>query len=586
MPKHPPPVKRGIAGAALQNACPIRRKLSLLAGFFVFPCAFYLACFFILTFPLVTTFSTHYFFNLYDDGPQNAWNIWWLNKAITELHQLPFYTTYLNYPGGVSLLGHTLTPLNGLFGIVLLRFFELQQTFNLLFIFTFVASGLSAFALAFYVTRAYWPSIVGGYLFAFCSYRFSHAVNGHLNLLSTEWIPLFALFWMMLLERPRIPAAVAAALMLFLSLLSDYYCFINCLLFGALSGLWWTAREKKPLGLLRPPLRTPLLAFLATALVSSGPILFALLKEDMADPFRRARLAGQQLDLMDLFVYGETFRFGEWAQALRRQIHPAAYNIGLSVYVGWSVVVLVALLLLLRKQARPQERQPWLLGLVAFALISLGRSLWVWGKEFPELLMPYRLLEVVLPPLRISGRANRQMILVFLMAAVLCAASLSMLWRRGVAGRLAGGFLIALLVVEYLPAPLAASRIEVPAYVIALKDAPRGGVLDMAASSSMAFVYQTIHQQPMAFGFVARFSRSATRERVRMKARIRARKFGVLSNQYRIRYLVTPKQRFVTPYPRGGIPHLLYGQVEESDQLKLILADQTAYLYQLGNPTL
>lgn len=50
----------------------------------VFPIVFYLTFFCILTYPLIWKFSTHFFADQ-GDGLQHVWNIWWVNKAVTEL---------------------------------------------------------------------------------------------------------------------------------------------------------------------------------------------------------------------------------------------------------------------------------------------------------------------------------------------------------------------------------------------------------------------------------------------------------------------------------------------------------------------
>ena len=48
-----------------------------------------------------------------DDGTldcfQFTWNLWWVRTALLDLHTNPFFTHYLFYPQGVSLLFHTLS---------------------------------------------------------------------------------------------------------------------------------------------------------------------------------------------------------------------------------------------------------------------------------------------------------------------------------------------------------------------------------------------------------------------------------------------------------------------------------------------
>jgi hypothetical protein len=96
-----------------------------------------------------------------------VWNVWWVDKAVSELHQQPWFTQYLHHPHGTHLLVHTFHPLKGLMAIPLLRFLSLGETYNVLVLFSFVMGGITAFWLALRVSKAYWPSIVGGFVFSF-----------------------------------------------------------------------------------------------------------------------------------------------------------------------------------------------------------------------------------------------------------------------------------------------------------------------------------------------------------------------------------------------------------------------------------
>jgi hypothetical protein len=177
------------------------------------PLLVYCLVFTVFTFPVIKLFSSHFFADT-RDGLQNVWNIWWVNKSVTELHQLPWHTHLLHYPYGISLLPQTLNPFNGFMAIPLLRIMSLEQVYNLIVIFSFIVGGLTAFLLAYRFTAAYWPSIVAGFIFTFSNFHFAHA-QGHLQLVSLEWIPLFVLLWYSLLETPRIWTGVGASAALF-----------------------------------------------------------------------------------------------------------------------------------------------------------------------------------------------------------------------------------------------------------------------------------------------------------------------------------------------------------------------------------
>ena len=180
-------------------------------------------------------------------------------------------------------MGHTLNPFNGLMAVPLLPFLGLLQAHNFAVVFAFVVSGYTAFLLAWRFTRAYLPSLVAGAMFTFSNYHFAHA-EGHLQLVSMQWIPLFALLWWMLLEKPRPLLGVGTGVALFLVALCDYYYLFFSVIFGVLAFLWrgWRARRVPLLGSRAETIS--LGAFLATALLTTGPMVGGLVLLSVRDP--------------------------------------------------------------------------------------------------------------------------------------------------------------------------------------------------------------------------------------------------------------------------------------------------------------
>ena len=68
------------------------------------------------------------------------------------------------------------------------------MAYNTITIFAFVMGGLTMYWLAYHLTRSFWGSLLAGFIFTFSNYHFMHA-QGHLQLISLEWIPLFVLCW-------------------------------------------------------------------------------------------------------------------------------------------------------------------------------------------------------------------------------------------------------------------------------------------------------------------------------------------------------------------------------------------------------
>src|SRR5690349_14203084 len=389
------------------------------------PLIFYLVCFYLLTFPQLHQFSTHYFTDE-GDGLGNIWNLWWTNKAITELHQSPWHTTFLYYPYGTSLLPHTLNPFNGLLAIILLRLMSQVQAHNFIVVFTFVVSGVTAFFLAREFTKSFVACLIAGFIFTFSEYHFSQA-QGHLNLLSMEWIPLFVLCWYRLITRPRVITGVLAAGVLFLVLLCDYYYFLYCVLIGLLIFIWHWIRSKDWLFFLRSEYPRALGAFLFTTLITSAPLVISLLVLLIRDPPSGAHdPADFSLDLLGLFIPGRQWRFPELTFFYWGGLNDTVEK---SVHIGFAVLFILVYVWIKRKKLH-EAVGLWFLVFVVFALLALGPVLHVGGHEVRFPLMPYTIVAKVIPGMSLGGMPVRMVSMAILAASVLAAVGLAELLSR------------------------------------------------------------------------------------------------------------------------------------------------------------
>lgn len=492
----------------------------------------------LLTWPLIRVFYTH-FFTDDGDGFMNIWNLWWVNTAISNpsVHPSIWHTDLLHWPFGTTLLGQTLNPFNGLLAVPLLRVMSLTQAHNVIVLFSFVMSGVTAYWLAYYLTRSFWGSLLAGYVFTFSSYHFAH-YYGHLNLISMEWIPLFMLCWYILVTRPSIWMGIASALTLWLVLLCDYYYFFYCVLAGGLILLWRMISGRNLRLILDREHRTPLGLFLLLSLILTGPVVFPLMYLMRTDPLLDAHNPKSfALDLFALFIPGGTWRFNQLTEGYWSNL-PLALSEA-SVYLGYAVIILVGYLWIKRRDARFAAGL-WFFLAVFFFLLALGPVLQVNGEIVYEGIMPYTLLEKILPFLKLSGVPVRMVVMVTLAASVLSAMAVTLIPKSPRGGMFAF-LVIALLFVESLPASLPATPTDVPPYVTALAELPDdGGVLDQAAPTKyLQLYYQTVHQKPMAFGYIARTPSSVAEKEKGLNRAINRGEYATLWDTYRIRYIAT-----------------------------------------------
>jgi hypothetical protein len=529
----------------------------------VLPALFYLTTFIVLTYPLIRRFSTHLFADPWD-GLVFYWNLWWVNKAVTDLHQSPWHTSYLNYPFGVSLLPHTLSPFNGFLAIPLLRFLTLIQVYNVLVIFSFAASGLTAFLLAHYFTRSYWPSIFAGYVFTFSSYHFAH-MEGHLNLVSLEWVPLFVLCWYILVVRPGVTIAITTGIVLFAVILCDYYYFFYCILIGVIIFVWHGLRTKNPGFFLERKYLVSLTVFLSVVLVTSGPLVISLLRLNSADPFTGHDPLRNSMDALAPVIPGSHWRFANLTRFYWSRL-PGDTNEN-SVYLGWTVIFL--LLYAWRRRPAVPSSPLWFFLVFCFGILALGPVLHVWGTEYSVVKLPYAILEKVFPPLQASGVPVRMMIICTLAASVLCAIGLAEASRRSLREQVFAAIVIVALVVEYLPKPRVYSALRVPEFVSILKAKPgKEAVLDTVSDPFQTMYHQTVHEKPMAsaVSVLSRTPHSVAMEGEEVKRLIENGDYIRLRNQYQIRYLVTDAAKDLE---------------SENDSVKHLYGDSKVKLYEL-----
>jgi len=183
--------------------------------------------------------------------------------------------------------------------------------------------------------------------------------------------------------------------------------------------------------------------------------------------------------------------------------------------------------------------------------MGLGPVLHIWGTEIPLVRLPYALFEAVFPPLRLSGVPVRMMVMTMLSAAVISAIGFKVLFRESTGKRVVAGLLLIIIFIEYLPKPIPASKITLPPYVNLLKDLPDNkGIVDTTIGDALALYYQTIHEKPMAFGYVSRIPRSVNKRDEELKQLIRDKKYILLYRDYNIRYFITDADTdMVNEYP-------------------------------------
>ena len=195
-----------------------------------------LACFsaltVIVTWPLVKV-AHHAVLGWVGDNFYFAWLFHWFGEAAGRLNPHPLWTPRLNWPGGASLAYNETCPAMVALGLPFWAVGGEALGYNASIFLSFVLSGMAVYWWIWRLTGRFDAALLAGALFAFIPYRQVHML-GHLNLMGTQWLPLYFMALHGLLAKKsrrgwKDSAWVAVTLCL-IALTSLYYLYMSILL--------------------------------------------------------------------------------------------------------------------------------------------------------------------------------------------------------------------------------------------------------------------------------------------------------------------------------------------------------------------
>ncbi|MDW8072601.1 MAG: hypothetical protein RMK79_14160, partial [Anaerolineae bacterium] len=199
------------------------------------------------------------------DWGQNIWALWWTRKSLLVLGQSPFFTQYLFYPNGVTLLFHPLDVTDGLIALPLYGLVGGVGAYNVIVLLSYLLSGLGTYWLVTSLTHRRWAGWVAGLVFAFSPYHALRLALGHLNLASMQWIPFYLLCLLLYIRHGRLRFAFLASVFMLLNALCSWYYVFACMLCTALMMGWYFVQ---PIGLRRLLARLTIIGVLTAAITA------------------------------------------------------------------------------------------------------------------------------------------------------------------------------------------------------------------------------------------------------------------------------------------------------------------------------
>ena len=478
----------------------------------------YLLCSLVFTYPLVLHLTTHVPGEVEGDVPVYIWNLWWMQQALAAGIS-PLFCDYIFAPHGASLAFHAFVFLKALIAIPLQWFTTAWTAYNLLILVTFALSGWTMYLLARHLTSDTSAAWLAGLVYAFSPYMLTRG-TGHLNYLSGEWMPLYVLCLLRLLETRERKWALGGAVCLLLTAYCEYYYLIYLTLFTAFYLGWRLLQNQGEIFD-----RSFLMHFalmIGVAGVGFAPILWILFDTAQSGYIYGGWGASAKLgaDLLAFvtpppgsLLYGNigakiygTFSGGNAVEG--------------TVFAGFAVLGLAATCVL--RLRGDLEVRPWLWLTLFFFLLSLGPLLHV-GGDFVfgfgpvrfAVPLPYVVVRY-LPLIKGVRVAARFDIMVALGLAVLAAYGLRYWLERARRPARWMAVIVLLIGLEYLRLPYPVAPVDIPDAYAEIADDPgdkvvlevplgwRTGWGSTGRSLDRQQLYQIVHGKRLLGGFASR----------------------------------------------------------------------------------
>jgi hypothetical protein len=468
------------------------------------------------------------------DTFQSMWELWWVPYSMFTLHSNPYFSHYLFFPIGANLATQTLTPIAGLISL-LFQPVNLAFALNMIFLLGFVLAGLFTYMLAFHVTKNRAASFIAGCIYAFSPIHTIQAF-GHLQFTNIEFIPLFMLMLLYMIDEKKPVYAVCAGLsFVLLTFMGDIEQGLMAVLLAFFVLAYLAIDKKHRHKVLNKKFAVSFAEMLVTILVVGSPfilgVLFSLGHGALSTFNSQATTQYNELYSPDLFSFFVPSEFNGPLRFLSSGFYsifaPAASE--RTTYIGYSVIFLVLAGLVHEYKDRFKSTGVYLVPLVLFGLLSIGPYLQINGNLtfVPGLYVLYHQIPLF-NVLREPGRFDMMVELFLAIFAAMGLVRLGSALSSSSLKKYVPILFFALVMLEYNPLPISQSMLSgmyalnttIPnAYyqmgalkenfsVMILPTIPDYTSQQVDLYPGMALYYQTAFKKPLVGGYVPRFNTS------------------------------------------------------------------------------
>jgi hypothetical protein len=439
-----------------------------------------------------------------EDNMQDFWNTWYAAVAHEPAHFLS--TNLLRFPEGTSLVYQSFAYPQVFVVAMLSRYLgsdlhTLVALHNATLLASFPLAAVGAFYLVRHMAQSTVGGLIGGFVFAFNPSHVAQVMH-HAHVSSIEFLPFFALTYLLALERRSIAHLAAAALFCALSALSCWYYLFYCAYFMGFQLMYARVRDGAwPHGW---PAAAPALCLLcATAILSPliVPMVFAT-QASVYEPGGNVFVA----DLLAFFAFPPEHLFAGISHGLYNRLpgHPWEAT----VYLGLVNLAVVGWACLRTGLSRKSQMFYVLFGMLLFSILACGETLHIAGLS-THVPLPDSALDK-LPFFANVRTPSRAIVFVYLFLSIGTGFAIASFLRRRTTTRIATALALAsAIVIDFYPATLAATPVGCSRGLGVLESDPAQGfgVLNLPwgyAEEDSYMLEQVCHRRPIVDGMTTR----------------------------------------------------------------------------------
>ena len=432
---------------------------------------------------------------------QNYWNFWWWEKCLLELQQSPYHSELLFHPSGADVIFHTHSVFNMIVAMPASVIWGPGAAYNFCVLLALWLSGWGGYLLVKELTGDVRGAFLGGLVFAYFPQHIEQTLE-HLNLFSTQFIPLTLLYFFRLSRRGGRRNIAGLAACFALNALCSWHLGLKLILtLAPLAGLAMFRmlrlfQKMRPIGLF---VRDLAIAAGVSAVILLPAVVPLLSEMASGATYFDKRVVDRGIDASYLFTpFFEHPLLGYLT--VDAYLDRAYQASGFICYLGFIPAGLAAWALVRRKKGA----RYWAFFTAATLVLALGAHPFWDGKLYDGITLPFVWLKFF-PGMVFLKVANRFLILTSLGLAILVGYGWTALRKPGdLKFALLGG----LIFLEYLWAPYPIQEVLIsPLYSRLQESGRKGAILDIPFHQRNRTVHnllaQTVHGRPIADGYIS-----------------------------------------------------------------------------------